>query len=122
MGDVPLPTICSTLEDTIAFFGAVTEDQPPKIKDEFYVPHFDGKAAAKQCLPKGQDHTLLYFLLPGELFGTLAMVKDGTMCNNMGDVPLPTMRRTLARACMAFSWAAWMANILASLSMSRATA
>eukprot|EP00956_Cyclotella_meneghiniana_P005486 scaffold7011_cov56-Cyclotella_meneghiniana.AAC.1 len=75
--------IWSTLEDTIAFFGAVTEDQPPKIKDEFYVPHFD---------PKGQIRSRSS-ILPStwRTFGTLAMVKDGTMCNNMGDVPLPTI-------------------------------
>eukprot|EP00956_Cyclotella_meneghiniana_P005152 scaffold6417_cov87-Cyclotella_meneghiniana.AAC.6 len=82
--------IWSTLEDTIAFFGAVTEDQPKNNSSTF------------------------------RTFGTLAWSRMATIWE-MSPCP-PYVQRTLARARTAFSWAAWMANILVSLSMSPVTA
>ena len=79
--------IWSTLEDTIAFFGAVTEDQPPKIKDEFYVPHFDGKAAANSAFPKDKV-TLFYTSFYLENFWNFGNGKGWHHVQQYGRCPL----------------------------------
>ena len=82
--------IWSTLEGTNAFFDSLPESERPNKLGKYYVPHFDAKHESNAYFPP-HITTKLYASFYLENFITFGMVKDGVLCINMGDSPLPVI-------------------------------
>lgn len=83
--------IWSTLEGTGEFFDSLPEEERPnKLEGGYYVPHFDGKHEGDQYFPADKT-TKLFTSFYLDNFMGFGMVRDGILCNNMGDAPLPVI-------------------------------
>jgi hypothetical protein len=82
--------IWSTLEGTNDFFDSLPEEERPNKLDGYYVPHFDGKHESDVYFPPNKTTKLFTSFYLENLAG-FGMVKDGVLCNNMGDSPLPVI-------------------------------
>ena len=82
--------IWSTLEGTNDFFDSLPEDERPTKLGDYYVPHFDGKHEGDRFFPSNKT-TNLFTSFYLENFAEFGMVKDGVLCINMEDHPLPVI-------------------------------
>jgi hypothetical protein len=82
--------IWSTLENSTEFFDSLPENERPNKIDGYYVPHIDAKGECNEYFsPETTTNLFTSFYL--ENLTGLGMIKDGVMCNNMGDAPLPVI-------------------------------